>query len=149
MNKIVKYILIALLVVLVVLQFFQPDLNQYDQIPSTDITKVETIPADVSKILTESCYDCHSNNTNYPWYNRISPVSLYLDSHVKDGKRHLNFSEWTSYSADKKAHKVEEIAETVADGEMPLTSYTFIHSDAKLSESEKEILLNWAKNYQP
>lgn len=147
MKKIVKYVLIALLVILIAMQFFQPEKNQYNEIPATDIAKAETIPADVAKILTESCYDCHSNNTEYPWYNNISPVSLYLDSHVKDGKRHLNFSEWTNYSADKKAHKVEEIGETVEEGEMPLTSYTFIHTDAKLSDQEKSTLLNWAKNY--
>ncbi|WP_373055887.1 heme-binding domain-containing protein [Zunongwangia sp. H14] len=146
-KKIVKTILIALLIILLALQFFRPEKNIYDEIPPTDIAKIENIPGDVSNILVESCYDCHSNNTVYPWYNDIAPVNLFLDNHVKDGKRHLNFSEWANYSAEKKEHKVEEIGETVEEGEMPLDSYLWLHAEAKLTDAEEAALLDWVANY--
>ena len=93
-NKKSGIILLSILCVLVVIQFFRPSKNTSEELSNNDILKTETLPRDVSQILVTSCYDCHSNNTNYPWYNEITPVNFFLDNHVKDGKKHLNFSEW-------------------------------------------------------
>ena len=95
--------------------------------------------------ITSTCYDCHSNNTEYPWYNNIAPISYWLADHVKDGKKHLNFSDWESYSVKKKAHKLEEVAEMMEDGEMPLKEYTWIHEEAQLSEEQKNDVISWAQ----
>ena len=94
-------------------------------------------------ILKTNCYDCHSNHTVYPWYAEIAPVSFWLADHVKDGKKHFNVSDWESYSAKRKDHKLEELFEEVERGEMPLDSYTWIHGN--ISEDEQKILMQWAQ----
>ena len=94
-------------------------------------------------ILQTSCFDCHSNYTNYPWYTNIQPIGWWLNHHVDEGKEELNFSEFESYSLKRKLHKLEEIKEMVEEGEMPLSSYTLIHGDTKLSPEQKEILYTW------
>ncbi|HAJ82345.1 heme-binding domain-containing protein [Zunongwangia profunda] len=142
-------ILISVLAIFSVLQFFRPTKNISEEMSNKDILKAEDPPRDVSRILVTSCYDCHSNNTKYPWYSEITPVNFYLDDHVKDGKRHLNFSEWAALSSEKKAHKIEEIGEEVERGKMPLDSYVWLHKEANITEKEKQILLDWVKNYEP
>lgn len=137
---------IAILVILIVIQFFHPKKNQSTEILATDITKVTTVPDDVMQILKTACYDCHSNNTTYPWYNNIQPVAWWLNRHVTEGKQHLNFSEFGSYEAKKANHKLDEIAEVIEKNEMPLSSYTLIHKDAKLTDTQKKLLIDWAKS---
>ena len=148
-KKFSSILLISMVLVVVVLQFFRPSKNISEEISNNDILKAEDLSREVSRILVTSCYDCHSNNTNYPWYSEITPVNFFLDNHVKDGKRHLNFSEWAKLSAEKKAHKVEEIGEEVENNKMPLDSYVWLHKEAKLTEAQKQLLLDWVKNYQP
>lgn len=147
-KKYISAALVVLLILFIGLQFFAPEKNIYDEVPPTDIAKVEDLPQPVMNILVESCYDCHSNNTAYPWYNNISPVNLFLDKHVQDGKKHLNFSDWGNYPEKRKKHKIKEIGELVEAGEMPLESYLWIHAEAKLSNKEKSVLLSWVKNYE-
>lgn len=134
-----------LLLALVVIQFFRPEKNIAATSSPTDIATKYAVPAEVKPILQRACYDCHSNNTNYPWYSNIQPVAWWLSSHIKDGKRHLNFSTFTSYSYKRADHKMEEVIETMEKHEMPLNSYTWIHKDAKLTEAERTTLKNWAQ----
>jgi hypothetical protein len=98
----------------------------------------------VAGILQRACNDCHSNNTHYPWYTNIQPVGWWMQHHVNEGKEELNFSEFGTYTAKRQNHKMEEVAEQIKKGEMPLNSYLWIHKDAKLSDQEKEILISWA-----
>jgi hypothetical protein len=143
--KILKKMAILLLLILIAIQFYRPEKN----LAQGDHTKVfltETNPpTEVRQILENTCYDCHSNNTRYPWYNNIAPVSYWLADHVRHGKGDLNFSEWNGYSNKKKDHKLEEVVEVIEDGEMPLKEYTWTHSDAKLSENQKQQIIDWAK----
>jgi hypothetical protein len=142
MEKIFKFILILALVALVVMQFIRPDKNEagYEGVAHFEN---ETKPASsVAGILKDNCYDCHSNQTNYPWYAEIAPVNSWLADHVKDGKKHFNVSAWKDYSIKKKDHKLEELLEMVEEGEMPLDSYTWLHG--KLSENATKLLLQWA-----
>ncbi|MDP5105296.1 MAG: heme-binding domain-containing protein [Polaribacter sp.] len=146
--KIVKNIALILLAVFVIAQFFSPEKNEGD-IASVDAFLAETNPPEnVKKILVESCYDCHSNVTKYPWYNTITPVNFWLADHVKDGKKHLNFSDWSAYSLKKKEHKMDELYEEVEKGEMPLDSYTWTHTEANLSPEQIEELVAWGKSVQ-
>ena len=94
-------------------------------------------------MLKNACYDCHSNNTNYPWYDRITPVNFWVQGHVDHGKGELNFSLWSTFSPKKKIHKLEECIEMIEEDEMPLESYTIMHGDAKFSEIQKKELINW------
>ena len=142
-KKTFNIILIILIAVFIIAQFFGPEENTYQQVPDTDIAKVENVPAEVMSILKTSCYDCHSNNTSYPWYDKITLVNYYLAEHVEDGKKHLNFSEWGKLSHQKKQHALKEILEEVAAKEMPLKSYLLLHQDANLSLAEVKTLKNW------
>jgi Haem-binding domain len=140
----VKKIAIGLLVALVIIQFFRPARNISSEKSSNDITNKYAVPALVQEILKTSCYDCHSNNTVYPWYANIQPVAWWLADHVKEGKKELDFSEFLTYSPKKAHHKLEEVNEMVKEGEMPLQSYTIIHQNAKLSEPQKLEIATWA-----
>ncbi len=141
-----KKIGLAVLALLVVIQFIHPKKNISQEILETDITKVNTVPDDVLQILKTACYDCHSNNTVYPWYNNIQPVAWWLNKHVNNGKRHLNFSEFGNYNTKKANHKLDEIIETLEKDEMPLFSYVIIHRDAKLNDAQKKLVIDWAKS---
>ncbi len=143
MKRITKIISLLVLITLVVMQFIRPDKNEagYESIAYFEN---ETKPNDqIKKILKDNCYDCHSNQTVYPWYAEVAPISYWLSHHVDEGKEHFNVSDWKKYEDKKKDHKLEELIEEVEETEMPLESYTWIHGD--LEEHEKELLINWAK----
>jgi hypothetical protein len=140
-----KWVLIGLILLLVVAQAFQPSLNRGTATGPGDIMGVVSVPADVSGILKQSCYDCHSNHTTYPWYDRIAPVSWWVADHIKDGKNELNFTEFATYSPKKQRHKLEEIRETVEAGAMPLKSYLIMHGDAKLTDAQKSRIAEWTR----
>jgi hypothetical protein len=146
MKKFFKYFFLTLLVFFLLIQFYpRPDKNVSAVATENDISKRYAVPSDVSAILATACNDCHSNNTVYPWYASVQPVSEWLGNHIKDGKRHLNFSEFLSYRLAKQFHKLEEVEETISEGEMPLSSYTVIHGNAKLDQAQKNILINWSR----
>lgn len=134
------------LVGLVGIQFFPTSRNQSDFIPKTDFMLVNDVPKQVERIIKTSCYDCHSNNTDYPWYNKVQPVAWFLEDHVTHGKEELNFNEWADYSNRRKNSKLKSIISQIEDGEMPLWSYTLVHKEAKLSKDEKKTVLNWISN---
>lgn len=138
-----KKILLLLAVAFVIIQFFHPAKNIHAGPSDQHISKVIAVPEDVSTILKTSCNDCHSNNTAYPWYSRIQPVAWWLNNHIEEGKREVNFDEFASYSIRRQYHKLEEINEQVKEDEMPLSSYTIIHKNAKLSNEQKLAIANW------
>jgi hypothetical protein len=149
----IKRIAIGLLLVFVGIQFIQPDKNNQSMDMTNDISKVVTVPDSVHALLKVSCYDCHSNFTNYPWYSNIQPVGWWLKDHIDEGKQSLNFSEFAAlkpqpggrYSTPQalQDHKLEEVAEMVEEGEMPLQSYTIIHRDSKLTDAQKKMITDW------
>tara|TARA_R110002049_G_scaffold25568_1_gene89734 strand:+ start:1028 stop:1483 length:456 start_codon:yes stop_codon:yes gene_type:complete len=143
MKKAIKIIAIIALVVLVGIQFVPTERNQSDIVPVTDFMLVNNVPKTIQKKLQVSCYDCHSNNTQYPWYNRVQPIAWFLEDHIKEGKAELNFNEWDSLSSRRKTSKLRSIIKQIESGEMPLDSYTLIHKDAKFSEAETEEIINW------
>lgn len=144
--SILKKAAITIIVLLVVIQFFKTKENKSIQVSENTITQYYEVPENIQNILKTSCYDCHSNNTNYPGYNKIQPVNWWLSNHVNEGKRKLNFDEFNAYSTKKKLHKLDEVIENIKDNEMPLKSYTLIHGDAKLSNSDKQEIEAWVKN---
>ncbi len=141
-KKITKSILVLALIALVVIQFIRPEKNNAGY-ETVTLFETETRPSpQVTTILKENCYDCHSGQTEYPWYAEIAPFSLWLDDHIKQGKKHFNVSTWSKYSIKKKEHKLEELIDMVEDDKMPLRSYAFIHGN--ISEDDKKLLLQWA-----
>lgn len=141
--KIGKKVAIILLVVFVGIQFVPTKRNQSDNISASDIMIVYNVPDQIEKKIKVSCYNCHSNNTQYPWYNKIQPVAWFLEGHIKKAKEELNFSEFGDYSKRRQKNKLKSIINRIRDNEMPLPSYILMHKDAVLSESEKSELENW------
>ncbi|WP_445737220.1 heme-binding domain-containing protein [Mariniflexile sp.] len=141
--KIVKIIVLVLLVVFVGIQFVSTARNQSDSTPKTDFMLVNDVPKDIKNKLEISCYDCHSNNTAYPWYNKVQPVAWLMENHIKNGKEELNFNEWADYSDRRKKSKLKSIISQVRDDEMPLGSYTLIHKNASFSEDDKKKVITW------
>lgn len=147
MKKIFRRIGLVLVALLIIIQFFQTDKNidTSGTALANDISSIYTVPSDVHSILQTSCYDCHSNNTDYPWYDNIQPVSWWLNNHIEEGKKELNFNEFASYRINRQYKKLEEVIKQVKEDEMPLSSYTLIHTDAKLSPEKKLAISNWAQ----
>jgi hypothetical protein len=142
MRRIHKVLLI-IAVVFIAAQFIQPTRNKSGQVSPTAFEKVYSVPANVHSILQGACYDCHSNNTFYPWYANIQPVAAILAKHIKDGKEELNFSEFGNYTNRRRISKLKGISRQIRSGEMPLSSYTLIHKNARLSAAEKRVLIDW------
>ena len=149
MNKSIlnlKNILTVLLLLFIGIQFIDVQKNISEDQSANAIENYYNVPPKVKSILKTSCYDCHSNNTIYPSYSKLQPVKWWLADHVNSGKRHLNFDEFNSYSREKKLEKLDEIIETIKEGEMPLASYTVIHQDAKLSASDISEIEKWVND---
>lgn len=141
--KIFKTIAWILLIAFVGIQFFPIERNQSEAEYATDFMRINNVPSAIQNKIEVSCYDCHSNNTKYPWYNKVQPVAWFLEDHIKEGKDELNFNEWGDYSDRRKNSKLRSIISQIEDDEMPLDSYTLIHRDAKFSESEKKEILKY------
>lgn len=141
----IKKITIALSAILVIIQFFRIDKTNPPVIQENDFLTITNPPEDISKMIKSACYDCHSNESKYPWYTNISPISWWVKDHINEGRRELNFSEWGTFKYKRKKHKLEEVYEEVEEGEMPLESYLIIHDEAKLTTDQKTALINWFK----
>lgn len=143
-------ILLGLFAILLILQipFFNPEKNYTDEKPIAELTKKYKVPMDVQMHLYNACYDCHSNYTEYPWYYNIQPLSWWMDKHIDEAKRELNFSEFANYSPKRAAHKFHEIAEVMEYRAMPLEYYVNMHDKAKLTNAQYEAVINWAKKME-
>jgi len=138
-----KIIVAILVVVILVIQFIQPAHNKSKLLLATDFTSVYTVPSDVQTILQTACYDCHSNNTNYPWYSGVQPMAWMMRRHITNGKEGLNFSEFGNYAARRQISKLKAIANQIKDDEMPLSSYKMMHKNARMNAVKKKLLLDW------
>ena len=140
-----KKVLLGLLVVFFLIQFIRPEKNVSAAPVPNDLFANYQAPDSVKRLVKTACYDCHSNNTVYPWYGEVQPVAWWLNDHVQEGKNELNFSEFATYAPKKGDHKLEEVIEMVEKGEMPLESYSLIHSNARLTDAQRGVLTVWAK----
>lgn len=144
-KKIIKIIVIVIVIIIVGIQFIRPERFTTAEVTENHITKKLNMPDSVLTILKRSCFDCHSNHTEWPWYSGIAPMSWLVANDVKEGRSKMNFSEWGKISPTKQAVRLESICEQIREDEMPLPNYLIIHRDAVLSERDKEILCNWAE----
>jgi len=140
----IKKILIGLGIVLLIIQFIRPDKNESNDLTNDISTKYQVSSEELNHLLQVSCNDCHSNKTEYPWYSNVQPVAWWLNNHVVDGKKHLNFSEFTKKPLFVQNHKFDEIIEMVGDKEMPLPSYTNLglHSEANLTDDQRTMIVD-------
>ena len=142
--RILKYFFIGLLVVLIIIQFIQPAKNNSND-QTYSIEKSIKVSDTIKQILVKSCYDCHSNNTNYPWYAYCQPFAWWLNDHIIEGKKEINFDEFSKYSIRRQYKKMNEIMEEVNENKMPLESYTWIHKNTILSENDKKNINIWCE----
>lgn len=142
-KKIIFAILLLILIVFITIQFIQPVRNTSGQLLPADISNIYKIPQDVSALIKNSCYDCHSNNTVYPWYSNIQPVGWLLETDIKNGKAKLNFSEFGSLSSRRQISKLRNIEKRIKDGTMPIKVYQIMHPNAQLNDEEKQLLSDW------
>ncbi len=143
--KVLKKILWLLLIIFILIQFARPAKNLGETPSPNALTTVYPMKQEVQAIFKRACNDCHSNHSEYPWYSHIQPVGWWLNSHIKDGKRHFNLDEFMNYPVARQYKKLEETAEQVNDGEMPISSYTLMHGIAKLSEQDKKLINDWVE----
>jgi hypothetical protein len=144
MKKILKIGGGIMIVVIIAIQLIRPERTNPIADPQLAVDRQMSLPPSVLAILQRSCFDCHSNQTRWPWYSNIAPVSWLVAKDVRDGRRHLNFSEWGSYNQKRRASKLGDIADEVDRGDMPDSKYLIIHRDAVLSAADKDIVLAWA-----
>jgi hypothetical protein len=129
--------------VLVLIQFIQPAGNISTQAYPADISRIYPMEGKIQGILRTSCYDCHSNNTRYPWYAHIQPGGWWLASHIREGKQELNFNEFGMYSLRRQQSKLKAIGNSIKDGTMPISSYTLVHRNARLTKAEQDLIMDW------
>lgn len=142
--RLAKKIGLVFLTIFIAIQFIQPVRNISGQVVPTDISKTVPVTAPVNAILETACFDCHSNNTSYPWYASVQPFGWILNGHIRKGKAELNFSEFGSYPIRRQKSKLKSIASQLNDNAMPLASYTWMHKKARLSIKQKAMVIEWA-----
>lgn len=144
MKRIIRKIAWTIVIIFLLIQCYQPARNiSHGQYFPSDFTVVYKVPKNIETTFRTSCYDCHSDNTNYPWYSYIQPIRFFQDRHITKGKKDLNFNEFGNYSSRKQRSKLEAISKQIQSDEMPLSSYTLIHKNAILSTTQKEEIINW------
>lgn len=138
-----KKILIIIIVAFILIQFFPIDKNNPAPTPKMDFLRIKNTPASTAKIIRNSCYDCHSNESKYPWYSNVQPFAWFLEDHIKEGRKELNFSTFATYDKKRQVKKMKESAQMVENGEMPLDSYLLAHPEAQLTEAQKTELVQY------
>jgi Haem-binding domain len=146
MPRLIRYAAIAWVLVLVMIQVIRPARTNPPTDPGQTLAARLAVTSEASAVLTRACRDCHSNDTRWPWYSTVAPMSWLVIDHVKSGRRHFNYSEWGSYKADKTGKLLHDICEEATDGSMPLGSYTLVHRDARLSDRDVEALCSWTRS---
>jgi len=141
--KIIKKTVVFLILVLVGIQWIPPAQNRSTINPEMDFLRVYNATDSLTSLFKTSCYDCHSNKTTYPWYSKIQPIRFIMDKHIKNGKKELNFNEFVNYSSRRQKSKLKSILSQLNDYKMPLKSYELIHKDARLTEDERKLMIEW------
>ena len=140
MKRILRFVLMGLGVLFVAIQFLPVERT------NPAVTGLVDAPEEVLTTLRRSCWDCHSNETDWPWYAYVAPMKLRVSQHVWMGREHVNFTEWDSYDAEELDEAYEDIAKVIDRGRMPLRDYLLVHRNAKLTTSDRKRLVSWAES---
>lgn len=146
--RILKILGMLLVAIFIVLQFFGIDKTNPEFEKGLDLIVMEEPSVEIAQMLRSACYDCHSNETNWPWYSNIAPVSWMLEQHVEDARDNVNFSFWGEFEAEDKVYVIEKMIEEIEEDQMPLPAYLIAHSNAKLSDTQKQLLIHWLRSKQ-
>lgn len=143
MKRILRIILISLLALGALLQFIPNKLPENIAINEQDLFAVEQVPIDIRQSLKRACYDCHSNQTIYPWYSYIAPISWLVAKDTRVGREKLNFSNWGDLKKRTRIKSLSKIADEIESESMPFPAYLIIHKDAKLDKNNRDKLIEW------
>lgn len=142
-KRYIKIFLYVIILALVIIQFIPVDRSVPETNPEDEFFAVVDASTEVKTLVKEACYDCHSYETEYPWYNRIAPVNFILNNHIQEGREELNFSTWNTYTMKKASHKAKESVETIEDKSMPMKSFTWTHPESRLTDNQREVLIRF------
>ena len=145
MKKILWWVAVIVPAIFILIQLGQPDRSNPPIDQSITIAAQAEFARPVSELIKASCFDCHSNETRWPWYSYVAPVSWLVADDVASGRRHLNFSEWGKYPKSKRVLKLGQIYEQVSKGDMPIQKYLFLHSDARLTAADRDSITDWTE----
>jgi len=148
LKKILRWVIIIVAGAFILIQFGQPDRSTPPTDPAMTIAADSGFRMPAAGLLRTSCFDCHSNETRWPWYSYVAPVSWLVASDIENGRLHLNFSEWGKYPKSKKVLKLGQIYEQVSKGDMPLHNYLYIHAGARLTAAERDSITSWTEQEQ-
>jgi hypothetical protein len=140
MAKKLKFVVLAFVILLAGSQFIQPDRSNPPINPAATFEAVAKPSAELTAVVSRACYNCHSNNTIWPWYSRIAPVSWLVADDVKGGRAHLNFSEWGLLGPDVAQRRLQDVCDEVRAGDMPLWQYRLMRPEARLSAQDVKVL---------
>ncbi|MBW8361096.1 MAG: heme-binding domain-containing protein [Kaistella sp.] len=140
-----KKVLVVLLVIFVIIQFFRIDKTNPPSTPKMDFLAIKNTPESTAKLIRAGCYDCHSNESKYPWYSNVQPLAWFLQDHIEEGRSHLNFSTFATYETKRQAHKLDEAVEMLEKREMPLESYILGHPEAKFTDVQYAEMISYFK----
>ena len=148
MRKFLKLTALALASLFISVQFVRPNKTNLPVDQSRTIEAHVRVTPEVAGIFERACKDCHSNQTDWPWYAQVAPVSWYVVDHVKHGRRNMNFSEWSRYDREQADWLLGAMCMTAERGRMPLSSYARLHHAAKLSPADVQTLCAWSQAEQ-
>ena len=143
-RKILKWVAIAVALIFVGIQFVRPQMTNAAVDESRTVDARLRVTPEVRAVLARSCNDCHTQQTRFPWYSRVAPFSWLLADHIREGRDHLNFSDWAAYDAEEQDLLLQNVCRITKRGAMPIPSYLYIHRDAKLSQGDVKTLCDWA-----
>ena len=141
--KKVKQIIYILIGIGILIQFIPVERPAVEK-GGYDFVRANQVSADVGKLLNNACFDCHSNQTVYPWYASVAPVSWLVVRDIREGRKHLNFSEWKMLGKKEKLKVLDKISEEVDEGEMPMKIYPPLHPEARLSDADRNKIVDWS-----
>lgn len=141
--NIIGWLSVIVVAVVLAIQFIPVERNVSTVPAGQSFERTEKVPANVATILKVSCYDCHSNNTRYPWYSELQPGAYFMAQHIKEGKEELNFDEFNDYSKRRKKAKIKSIISQIEKDQMPLKSYLLLHHDADLTPEQQKVLMQF------
>lgn len=139
-----RRILFLLILIFLIIQVFQPRRNTATDILKSDIVNLYDLPDSVEVLLMNTCFDCHSNNSEYPWFTNIQPIAWFVKNNIDNGKTNLNFSNFGNYDNKTAIKKLTKISEVMRQSKMPLDSYKWYNKKAELTSIERNLISNWA-----
>lgn len=143
-RRVLRSIAIAAVAGAFVIQIVRPARTNPLTDPAGTLTASAHVPAGVQDVLVRGCADCHSNDTRWPWYSNVAPISWFVIDHVNHGRRHFNYSDWAQDDRDRTPKLLKDICQLTRKGAMPMTSYLWLHPDSRLSESDVALLCDWS-----